>query len=142
LAIAKVTNCDDVERRKFSLAQCYAFTEHGAIMAASVVNSPRAVEAGVYVARAIVKHRELIATHKELARKLAELEQKIGTHNDAIRQLIEAIRQLTVPPPQPKRRKIGSFPWKPIMIGNNCQQRFHPRRAGRDGGDGAAMMTG
>ncbi len=85
----------------------FAFTEHGAIMAANVLNSPRAVEVGVYVVRAFVKLRELIATHKELARKLAELEQRVGTHDDVIRQLIDAIRQLMAPPPQPKRRKIG-----------------------------------
>ena len=63
----------------------YVFTEHGAIMAANVLNSPRAVEVGVYVVRAFVKVRELIATHKELARKLAELEQKVGTPDDAVR---------------------------------------------------------
>ena len=85
----------------------FAFTEHGAIMAANVLNSPRAVEVSVYVVRAFVKLRDLIATHKELARKLAELEQKVGAHDDAIRQLIDAIRQLMAPPPQPNRRKIG-----------------------------------
>ena len=52
----------------------FAFMEHGAIMAANMLNNPRAVEAGVYVVRAFVKLRQLIATHKELARKLAELE--------------------------------------------------------------------
>jgi len=87
----------------------YVFTEHGAIMAANVLNSPRAVEVGVYVVRAFVKLRELVATHKELARKLAELEQKVGTHDEAIRQLIEAIRQLMAPPPQTQRRRRIGF---------------------------------
>jgi hypothetical protein len=68
----------------------YAFTEHGAIMAANVLNSPRAVEVGVYVVRAFVKLRQFITTHKELARKLAQLEAKVDTHDDAIRQLIQA----------------------------------------------------
>jgi len=86
----------------------YAFTEHGAIMAAYVLNSPRAVEVGVYVVRAFVKLRQLVTTHKELGRKFAELEQRIDTHDDAIRQLIEAIRQLMEPPRESKRRgKIG-----------------------------------
>jgi hypothetical protein len=58
----------------------YAFTEHGAIMAASVLNSYRAIEVSIYVVRAFVKLREMLRTHKELARKLAELEKRIGFH--------------------------------------------------------------
>jgi len=86
----------------------YAFTEHGAIMAATVLNSPRAVEVSVFVVRAFLKLRELVAGHKELARKLAELEAKVGVHDKAIAQLIDAIRQLMAPPPESKRRgKIG-----------------------------------
>ena len=60
----------------------YAFTEHGAIMAASVLNSPRAVEMSIYVVRAFLRLRETLATHKELAAKLAELEQRLETHDD------------------------------------------------------------
>ncbi len=56
----------------------YAFTEHGAIMAASVLNTPRAIEVSVYVVRAFVKLREVLSTHKELAGKLAELERKVA----------------------------------------------------------------
>jgi hypothetical protein len=85
----------------------YAFTEHGAIMAATILNSPRAVEVSVFVVRAFVKLREFARTHKELAAKLDQLESKIAGHDDAIRQLVSAIRQLMAPPPEPKRRKIG-----------------------------------
>ena len=86
----------------------YAFTEHGTIMAANVLNSPRAVEVGVYVVRAFVKLRQFLSTHQELARKLAELEQRVDTHDGSIRQLIETIRQLMAPPAEQKRRgKIG-----------------------------------
>jgi hypothetical protein len=103
-----VANCDHLARLKFSPSLPHAFTEHGAIMAANVLNSPRAVEVGVYVVRAFVKLRQFVATHKELAQKLAELEQRVDGHDDAIRQLIEAIRQLMSPPPEPKRRgRIG-----------------------------------
>lgn len=103
-----VANCDHLARLKFSPSLPHAFTEHGAIMAANVLNSPRAVEVGVYVVRAFVKLRQFLATHKELAQKLAELEQRVDGHDDAIRQLIEAIRQLMAPPPEPKRRgRIG-----------------------------------
>lgn len=85
----------------------YAFTEHGTIMAATILNSPRAVEISVFVVRAFVRLREVVANHKELARKVAELEQRVGTHDSAIQQLIEAIRQLMTPPPEPRRGRIG-----------------------------------
>ena len=85
----------------------YAFTEHGTIQAANVLNSPRAVEMGVHVVRAFVRLRELISTHKELARKLDELERKITTHDQAIAGLIDAIRQLMTPSEPPRKRKIG-----------------------------------
>ena len=87
-------------RRKMPLT----FTEHGAIMAASVLNSPRAVEMSVFVVRAFVRLRGLLAEYKEIAEKLADLEERIGTHDDAIRGIIVAIKQLTQPPPaHPKR---------------------------------------
>jgi hypothetical protein len=84
----------------------YAFTEHGALMAASVLNTPRAIEVSVYVIRAFVKLRELLSTHKELAAKLAELERKVASHDTAIQSLVAAIRQL-MSPPTPPRRQIG-----------------------------------
>jgi len=76
-------------------------------MAASVLNSPRAVKVSVYVVRAFVKLREVVSTHKELARKLAELERRLDTHDDQIEALLEAIRELMTPPPEPRRRHIG-----------------------------------
>ena len=76
-------------RRKLPLA----FTEHGAIMAASVLNSPRAVEVSVFVVRAFVKLRELSVSHKEITKKLDELERKVTGHDQAIAGLIDdAIR--------------------------------------------------
>ena len=85
-------------------AMPYAFTEHGAIMVASVLNSPRAIEISVYVIRAFVRLREYLSSHKELAQKLTELEKKIETHDEAIQALIDAIRQLMAPPDKPRRR--------------------------------------
>ena len=75
----------------------YVFTEHGAIMAASVLNSPRAVEVSVFVVRA------LLAGSRELSERLDELERKLATHDQAIAGLIDAIRQLTATPAKPSR---------------------------------------
>ena len=89
----------------------YAFTEHGAIMAATVLNSSRAVEVSIYVVRAFVQLRELLAGHKELAKRVdqleARLERKLTTQDQAIAGILEAIRELMRPPEPPKKRKIG-----------------------------------
>ncbi len=84
----------------------YAFTEHGAIMLAAVLNTPRVIEVSVFVVRAFVRLREILTTHKALAHKLAELEGKIETHDEAIRSLVSAIRQLMAPPTA-VRKEIG-----------------------------------
>ena len=103
-----VANCDHLARLKFSKARPYAFTEHGAIMAAAVLNSPRAIDVSVYVVRAFVKLREVVSSHKELARQLNELERKVGSHDEAIRSLVHAIRKLMEPPPTPEKKgRIG-----------------------------------
>jgi len=88
----------------------YAFTEHGAIMAATILNSSRAVEMSVYVVRAFVKLRELLSSNRELARRFAQLEtrldKKLTEHDQQIAAILSAIRQL-MHPPAPKRRGIG-----------------------------------
>ena len=97
-------------RRKLPLA----FTEHGAIMAATVLNTPRAVEVSVYVVRAFVKLRELVGSHLELARRLDDLEQKteaLAMNHDTfsrntrnqLKQVFDALRELMTPPDPPKR---------------------------------------
>ncbi len=89
----------------------YVFTEHGAIMAATILNSPRATEMSVFIVRAFVELREALATHKELAKRLDELELRLGrklaTHDQAISGILEAIRQLMAPPEPAKKRRIG-----------------------------------
>ena len=85
----------------------YAFTEHGALMAASVLNTPRAMEVSVYVIRAFIRLRELLSAHKELAGKLNELERKVASHDTAIQSLVATIRRLMEPPPTPPRPQIG-----------------------------------
>ncbi len=83
----------------------YAFTEHGALMAANVLNSAAAVAMSVRVVRAFVRMREMVASHRELGRKLDELERRVAGHDTAIASLVQAIRELATPPqPSPKRR--------------------------------------
>ena len=84
----------------------YAFSEHGAIQAANVLNSPRAIAMGVFVVRAFIRLRALLVSNTALARKLDELERKYRHHDEAIAAILSAIRELTNPPP-PKRRSIG-----------------------------------
>jgi len=106
-----VANCDHLQQIKFSPTMPFAFTEHGALMAASVLNTPRAVEVSLYVVRAFVELREALATHKELSKRLNELEsrleRKLATHDQAITGILEAIRQLMAPPEPAKKRRIG-----------------------------------
>ncbi len=88
----------------------HVFTEHGAIMAAMILNSPSAVEMSVYVVRAFVKLRELLTSNAELAKRLNELEaritRKLATHDQAITEIIKTIRQLMAQP-EPKKQPIG-----------------------------------
>jgi hypothetical protein len=101
-------------RRKLPLA----FTEHGAIMAATVLKSPRAIEVSVYVVRAFIQLRELVGSHKELALRLDALERKtelMAAHLNnneretrmALKQLFNALRELTAVPPPAARPPIG-----------------------------------
>ncbi len=101
-----VANCDHLSKLKFSPTLPYVFTEHGVVMAASVLNSPRAVEVSVFVVRAFVKLRQLVLAHKDLAGKLDQLERKVGGHDKAIKQLVAAIRQLMAPS-HPAKSRIG-----------------------------------
>ena len=71
-----VTNCDHLAKLKFSPYLPYAFTEHGALMLANVLNSPKAVQVSVQIVRTFIRLREILATHKDLARKLEEMEKK------------------------------------------------------------------
>jgi len=84
----------------------YAFTEHGPIMAATVLNSKRAIEMSVFVVRAFVRMREMLANNRQLAAKINELDRRLETHDTAIQELIDAIKELMAPAGASKR-KIG-----------------------------------
>ena len=84
----------------------YAFTEHGAIMAATVLQSKRAIQMSIFVVRAFVRMREALAANQQIAAKLRELEHRLENHDGTIQELVAAIRELMLPPP-PNRRRIG-----------------------------------
>src|SRR6266566_788841 len=85
----------------------WAFTEHGAIMLGSVLNSEIAVQASIRVVRAFVRLREMVAANAQLAAKLKELEQRLDSHDEAIVDLFAALKQLLEPSEPAKRREIG-----------------------------------
>lgn len=85
----------------------WVFTEHGALMLASVLNSEIAVQASVRVVRAFVRLREMVAANAQLAVKLEELERRFDSHDDAIANLFATLKQLLEPAEAPKRREIG-----------------------------------
>jgi ORF6N domain len=84
-----------------------AFTEHGAIMLASVLNSEIAVQASVRVVRGFVRLREMVAANAQLASKLAEFERRLDSHDEAIVDLFATLKRLLKPPEPPKKREIG-----------------------------------
>jgi ORF6N domain len=104
-----VTNCDHLKRLKFSPVLPTAFTEHGAIMAATVLNSARAIKVSLFVVRAFLKLREMLRTQKEFAHKLEDLEKKFAEHDEKFKIVFQSIRRLMEPAPVPPKRRIG-FP--------------------------------
>jgi hypothetical protein len=85
----------------------WVFTEHGALMLASVLNSDIAVQASIRVVRAFVRLRQMVAANAQLATKLQELERRLDSHDEAIVDLFTALKRLLEPPEPPKRREIG-----------------------------------
>jgi len=102
-----VAKCDHLEKLKFSKALPFAFTEHGAIMAASVLNSPQAAEVSIFIVRAFVKLRRAITDYKDLTRKISQIERHLSGHDEQINAIIKTIKQLIQPAPVPKKRRIG-----------------------------------
>jgi hypothetical protein len=89
-----------------------AFTEHGAVMAANVLNSQRAIKMSIFVVRAFVRMREAFAANQQLVSRLSELEQRIESHDQEIHDLFDAIRELTAPLPANSRRIGFELPAK------------------------------
>jgi hypothetical protein len=106
LKILKSQNVISSERHGGARYLPYAFTEHGAIMAATVLNSERATEMSVFVVLAFVRMRRAIAGHRHILTKLAQLERRLEGHDADIQDLMDAIRELMTPE-EPNRRRIG-----------------------------------
>lgn len=88
----------------------WAFTEHGCLMAAMVLNSPRAVRMSLYVIRAFVRTREELAANGTILKRLAEIDRTLLEHDTALRTLWQRLQPLLAPPPQPPLRRIGFHP--------------------------------
>lgn len=95
-----------LSRLRFS-KQVHAFTEHGAIMAATVLNSPSAVKMSLYVVRAFIQMREQIAANAEVLKRLAEIDQTLLKHDKSLQIIWRELQPLLNPPPAPPKRRIG-----------------------------------
>jgi len=102
-----ITKCDHLTHLKFAKSLPYAFTEHGAIMAATVLNGPQAVSMSVYVVRAFVRMREQLAANAAILKRLAEIDKTLLQHDTALRDIYYKLLPLLQPPPAPPRRRIG-----------------------------------
>jgi hypothetical protein len=91
----------------------HAFTEHGAIMAATVLNSKRAIEMSIFVVRAFVQLRRALVVNQHVVSKLSELEARLDSHDSEIQDLIEAISELLTPVPANHRRIGFELPSRP-----------------------------
>jgi hypothetical protein len=85
----------------------FAFTEHGALMAANVLNSPQAIQMSVALISAFIRLREALSANQVMAKRLAEIEKSVLSHDAALRDLYQKIRPLLLPPPDPPKRRIG-----------------------------------
>jgi hypothetical protein len=85
----------------------YAFTEHGALMAATVLNSTHAVAMSIYIIRAFVKMREHLAANAAILKRLAEIDKSLLLHDTALQDIYQKLRPLLAPPPERSRPEIG-----------------------------------
>ena len=102
-----VTHCDHLARLKFSRTLPMAFTEHGAIMAATVLNSPQAVAMSVFVVRAFVRLREHVVANQAILKRLAEIDRTLLQHDSSLLDLYEKLLPLLQPLPAHPKRRIG-----------------------------------
>ena len=102
-----ITNCDHLAPLRFAKSLPLAFTEHGAIMAATVLSSRQAVSMSVYVVRAFIRMREQFVANAAILKRLAEIDKSLLQHDAALRDIYRKLLPLLQPPPDPPKRPIG-----------------------------------
>jgi len=85
----------------------YAFAEHGALMVASILNSPNAVAMSIFIVRAFIQQREVLAANEAILKRLADIDKTLLQHNSALRDIYQKLMPLLQPPPDPPKPKIG-----------------------------------
>ena len=101
-----VANYDHLQNLKYSPYLPYAFTEHGSVMLANVLNSERAIEASIRIVEIYIKMRELVLTHKDILLKLEQLEKRVGTQDENIAMIFQYLRKFIDIQEKP-RKAIG-----------------------------------
>ena len=104
---SQVVTLEKPRRGRYRKYLPLAFTEHGAIMAATILRSPRAVAMSVYVVRAFVQMKEALLANVTILKRLAEMDQKLVTHDVILRDVYEKLRPLLAPPLEPPRKELG-----------------------------------
>ena len=102
-----VTFCDHLKTLKYSPVLPYVFTEYGAVMLASVLNSDRAIEVNIQIVRIFTRMREMLMTNQEILLKLEQLERQTFQNSDDIQMIFTALKKLLMPPEQANRQRIG-----------------------------------
>ena len=102
-----VANCDHLKNLVFSHHLPHAFTEHGAVMLACILNSEKAIQANIQIVRVFTAIRELALLNKDLLLKIEQIEQKLGMHDKEISVIFLTIKKMLEPKPPPKRNRIG-----------------------------------
>lgn len=102
-----VTNCDRFKNLKHSTVSPWAFTEHGALMVANVLNSPKAIKMSVALVETFVQMRHLLLSHETFTKRLAEIDKTLLDHDQALGDLYQKLLPLLAPPPLPPKRRMG-----------------------------------
>jgi hypothetical protein len=102
-----VAKCDHLKKLKFSKSLPFAFSEHGVLMAATILNTSQAVEVSVFIIRAFIRLRQAISEYKDLVNKIAQIERQLTEHDDQLIKILDAFKQLLKPDLPKRDYRIG-----------------------------------